>query len=222
MVGNLNVVVKVVGALLLLGASSGAFAQNHGYITTMRSSSKSYLYVSQSVDGELGRWDLSGKRSITDSLTGAISRESGQWGQTWQGFGIGTHVGLELLKFVQFTAGHTFVNLRNKDDGLENVDGSRLNAGGKLVFSAPVGNLEVGGGLLASRLGYQNRIETGSLYGSGYYYSLGMNHFISSQVSFFGNVKMNTERLVRSGGSTGIGTIHTSMTLLGCGFSVWL
>jgi len=212
------------GACAVCATFAGeALAQNHSYIATMRSANKSYFFVSQSIDGEVGHNTMNGQRSSVDALTGAVNPDArGSWGQTWQGFGIGTHVGLELLKFVQFTAGHTFVNLRNKDDGMENMDGSRLNAGARLVFSAPVGNLEVGGGILASRMDYQNRMDSASLYGSGYYYTLGMNHFFSSQVSFFGNVKMNTENLVRGGGSDSISSMQTSSTLIGCGFSVWL
>ena len=209
----LPVLAVVFGAVI---SSVDAYAQAHNYINNRRSSTVSHFFVTQSVDGEFGRFNTTGKESTPE---GMIDTSSSPY---WQGFGIGSAVGLEVLKFIQFNAGHTFVNMRNRNDGLEKIDGSRLNGGVRLVFTAPVANLEAGGGVLASRMDYTKRLDSATFYGSGYYYTLGLNYFISSQVSFFGNIKMNHENLVRNGGSTVTSSMVTDTTLVGFGFTLWL
>lgn len=214
-----SVRILIVGLSVFSGsliASVDAYGQAHNYINSRRSGTVSHVFVTQSVDGEFGRFNTSGKETTAE---GTISTSSAPY---WQGFGIGSSVGIEVLKFIQFNAGHTFVNMRNKNDGLEKIDGSRLNGGARFVFTAPVANLEAGGGILASRMDYTKRLEAATFYGSGYYYTLGLNYFISSQVSFFGNAKMNHENLVRNSGSSVTTSMSTDTTLLGFGFTLWL
>lgn len=194
---------------------------NHNYVNTMRSGAVSHFYVSQSLDGEYGKFSATSKPgSSADAMAsvGGIAPAS----DSWRGFGIGTAFGLEILKFVQFTGGHTFVSLRRNDDGLQTLSGSRLHAGAKFVFTAPLANLELGGGLLGSRMDLVQRLQRGDYYGSGMFYSLGMNYFLSSQVSIFGSVKTLQERLVQTGGDSTYDTIRNNSTTIGTGFSIWL
>jgi len=163
-------------------------------------------------------------------VTQAIEAEFGKYrtlggedeSSFWKGYGIRTSAGLELMKFIQFSAGHTFVNMREKNDGLQSLRGSRLNGEAKLVFYSPVGNLEGGMGVLASRLDFQQGLEVGDYYGSGSYYSLGLNYFVTGNLSFFGGMKMIKENLVKNGGASKIENIKTDTTSLGTGFSLWL
>src|SRR5690606_20635747 len=111
-------------------------AQSHSYINYSRSSVNTHLFFEQTVDGEFGDYKL----TSSDPETSGV--------QKWQGFGIGTSFGLEIMKFIQFTAGHTFVNLKNKGERYQSLGGSRLNAGLKMVFLAPVANLELSGGAM--------------------------------------------------------------------------
>lgn len=204
-------------SLSALVLSSTAMAQSHAYITQMRSSTTSHVFVQQSVDGEYGRYSVMGsikdedgtKKSFTDS-------------QTWKGYGIGTTFGLEMMKFVQFIAGHTFINMRYRDDALQSLNGSRLHAGMRLVFQAPVANLELGSGLQGSRLDYQKQLDNASFYGSGMYYSIGANYFMSNAVSVYFEAKQSKEHLVRTGGSSAAEQIDTSTTQMGLGFRIWL
>ena len=197
--------VMVLGLLL----SSTGFAQSHRYLNTMRSSTNSHIFVSQSVDGEFGEFMME---------YGEGPKET----QKWKGYGLGTNVGIELLKFVQFNLGHNFVNLQNTKGSLESLRGSRLNLGTRFVFLSPIGNLEFGGGLLGSRLDYQKQLEHGSYYGSGMYYTVGMNYFINSKVSFFGHANMNEEHMIQNNGSATIKAMDYETTLFGLGFRIWL
>lgn len=207
----------VVGLVLSLGHAEAALAQGHSYINYMRSSTTSYLFVQQSVDGEYGTHSTVGDRLNADGSSTSFSES-----QYWKGYGIGTTLGLELMKFIQFVGGHTFVNLRHNEDSLESLSGSRLHAGARAVFSAPVANLELGSGLQVSRLDYQKQLENGSFYGSGMYYSVGLNYFTSSKVSVYYEAKMSREHLVRSGGSAAADAMDTNMTQMGFGFRIWL
>ncbi len=194
--------------LLTLFASEAAHAYSHQYINMSRSSQGRYIFVTQSFEGEFGQYTSKGER-------GTVSK-------TWQGYGIQNGVGMEIMKFVQFGVSHTQVNNRAKGDAGQRILGSRLAGDMKLVFSAPVGNLEAGFGMLASRLDYQSGLEQASLLGSGMYYSLGVNYFLSGNVSFFGQARQYAENLVYNSGSADISSIQTDSRSIGFGFSVWL
>jgi hypothetical protein len=214
----LNKFLGLTVAVLTWGTLGGeAVAQSHAYINYTRNSAESHVFVQQSVDGEYGRYTSTGSVTGEDGVARPLTQA-----QYWKGYGIGTTLGLELMKFIQFVGGHTFVNMRTKNDALESLNGSRLHGGLRAVFSAPVANLELGMGLQGSRLDYQKQLENASFYGSGTYYSLGLNYFMSSQVSVYYEAKMAKEHLVESGGSSSMDAIDTNMTLMGLGFRIWL
>jgi hypothetical protein len=222
-------VTVALGALVAWTAGGAAYGQSHNYINYMRSGDRTTVFVQQSVDGEFGKFKLEGenKSATVDSTAqaGETTPEKTpgpyQTEQYWRGYGIGTTIGIETMKFVQFVAGHTFVNLRYRDDALQSLSGSRLHLGARLAFSAPIVNLEGGAGVQGSRLDYQRQLENASFYGSGYYYSLGLNYFVSTRVSFYYEAKMAHEHLVRNGGSASINSIDTETTLMGVGFRLW-
>jgi|GEM_PF-841973 len=217
----------VVAAFLGLATSHQAFAQaiatgNHNFVNTMRSANVSHVFVSQTIDGEFGKFSgVNTSRKSADAGVAGLGN-LGPSSDSWRGFGIGTNFGLEVMKFVQFTGGHTFVSLRRNDDGLQTLSGSRLNAGARFVFMAPLANLELGGGVLASRMDFVQRLDRADYYGSGMYYSIGMNYFLSSQVSVFGTVKTVSEHLIKGSGNTSYDTINNDSTTIGTGFSIWL
>jgi hypothetical protein len=217
MTAQTNLKLMLSGALLSLLWSGAALAQGHGYVNYMRSSTSSYVFVQQSIDGEYGQHSTEGEAKDETGKTSSYEDK-----QYWKGYGIGTSVGLELMKFVQFVAGHTFVNLRHKDDALESLSGSRVHGGLRLVFTAPVANLELGSGLTGSRLDYQKQLENSSFYGSGFYYSVGLNYFMSSRISVYYEAKIVHEHLVRSGGSSSVSAMDTDATAMGLGFRIWL
>jgi hypothetical protein len=85
-----------------------------------------------------------------------------------------------------------------------------------------VANLEAGGGVVGTRYDYQRDLTTSDFYGSGVYYSLGFNYFISERISLFGQAKMIDEHSIRTGGDPNAKTIRSQTTNLGTGFSLWL
>lgn len=203
----------LMAAILAVPMTAGAQSLSHNYVNTTRSTYKSHIFVSQAIEGEYGDFKNEGEPSAAAIGTGHAK---------WQGYNTTSTLGLELMKFVQFNVFHSSVKMRNVRTGLEHLDGSRFGGGVRLVFLAPVANLELGGGVIGTRYDYQKDLETGDFYGSGFYYSLGMNYFITEQVSAFGTAKLISEHSVKSGGSSKIDTISSAMTNLGVGFSLWL
>lgn len=187
---------------------------SHNYVNTYRSGSISHFFVSQAIEGEYGDVELS---TSGTGLTAAGSRT-----EKWRGYNLTQTFGIELLKFVQLNVGHSMINMRSSGSALERLGGSRFSAGARFVFLAPVANLEAGGGVLGTRYDYQRDLTTSDFYGSGVYYSLGFNYFISDKVSVFGQVKSIDELSMRTNGDPNAKSIRSKTTNLGTGFSLWL
>ena len=208
-----------VGVFAAASFAPTAFAQapSHNLVNTYRSSSITHIFVSQSAEGEFGEFQLT-RNSSSTSLTNSSGVTSGKW----KGYNLTQTFGLELLKFVQFNVGHSMMNMRSANTSLEHLGGSRFTVGTRLVFLAPIANLEAGGGLIGSRYDYQDNLKTTDFYGSGIFYSLGGNYFMSDRVSLFGQVKMIDEHAIRSGGDNETTMITSKTTNVGAGFSLWL
>lgn len=191
-----------------LSLTSVAIAGAHSRVNMERSSITNHVFVTQAVEGEFGKYKVNG-----DDLDET---------QTWKGYGIRTGVGMEIMKFVQFSAGHTFLNMREKGNGLENMRGSRLNGETKVIFYSPVGNLEGAFGLTGLRMDYQKLLDSAEFYGSGYYYSLGINYFVAPSLSFFGNARVNNENMVKNSGAAQSDQLKVDTTSMGAGFTLWL
>jgi hypothetical protein len=200
-----------------LAPSAYAQAPSHNLVNSYRSSAITHIFISQSVEGEYGDFKLS---STGDSAS--LSTSSHESSAKWKGYNLTQTFGLELLKFVQFDAAHSMMNMRSANSSLEHLGGSRFSAGMRLVFLAPVANLEAGGGVIGSRYDYQRNLSTTDFYGSGVYYSIGMNYFISERVSMFGQAKSIDEHSVRSGGDVETSQITSKTSNIGAGFSLWL
>ncbi len=209
----MNRILKILMIPMVLSVSTVAHGTGHEYVNYMRSSTTSYVLFQQSVVGDYGRYTVHGKNDAGESFT---------QNQFWKGYGIDTSFGLEIMKFIQFVAGHTLVNQKYKDDALERMTGSRLHGGVRLVFSAPLANLELGLGARAARLDYQKQLENAEFYGSGSYYSLGLNYFLTSRFSIYGEGSTTKDHLVRGGGSAGVSSMDTTSNELGFGFRIWL
>lgn len=199
-----------VAAILLL-SSSAIFAVQHAYINHNRSSIYNYVFISQSLSAEYGSIASNGGSEVE------VGKDA-----NWKGMGIKTAAGIEVLKFVQFEVGHTFLNLKNHNNSFETLGGSRINLGTKLVFRSPLVNLEGGVGLLASRLDYQKELSNADFYGNGHYYTLGLSYYLHSKISMHLYGNMNREHLVRNAGAQDVKEIDTDTTSGGIGFTVWL
>lgn len=201
-----------------IATASASFGQNlsHNYVNSYRSSSISHVFVSQSVEGEFGTYEFQNPDST--NLTNSISTVNSKW----RGYNITQTFGLEVMKFIQFNVAHSMMNMRANSSSLDRLGGSRFSAGARLVFLAPVANLEAGGGVIGTRYDYQHRLKTSDYYGSGIYYSLGFNYFLSERVSLFGQAKTIDEHSIRTGGDNETKTISSKTTNIGTGFTLWL
>ena len=198
-----------VSACIGLPAYADGYGTSHSLINTMRSNT---TFISQALEGDYG----------TYTKVPAGGADGGGIRELWRGYGLRSSIGLEMFKFVQFSVSHTLLNMRSKADPFETLTGSRFSGDGKLVFSSPIGNVEAGGGMIASYTNYQHDMERADYIGSGYYYSLGVNYFLSSKVSIFTDCKLFQENMVRSDGAATIESIHTDTTGVELGFSVWI
>ena len=205
---NLNsIIVKSKFALAFFFLSEMAFGLSHNYINQYRSSSKIHFHISQGISGEVGRIKLNDDNKYAD----------------WSGSHFDSELGIELFKFIQLGVQHSFMDQEQGSDSFESLSGSRFSSRLGAVFSAPVGNLEIGGFAIASRYDYQNQLDRAKFYGSGIGWDIGVNHFFSSKVSGYVKFFQLNEHLVRKGEHE---TIEKELDYEGSGGSlgirVWL
>lgn len=198
-----------VGLALLL-VTQMVQAQSHSLVDRNRSSERTNVFLFQSVDGEFGKVQKSFK-----SQPEAVN-------QTWRGYGIRNGVGIELFKFTQFSLSHTLLNMRSRDTSLENMRGSKLAGEITFAFSAPITNIQFGLGIIASQMDYQNYDKSGSYVGTGHYYNMGFNYFLSQMFSVQVIGKHSTIRHSASGGSLDLQEIQTSTDSLSFGLAIWI
>lgn len=199
-------------APFLFSLTTSAFAQSHAYIDQSRSSLSKNVFLTTSVEGEYGRVQKTAK----EGKDCAIKTES------WRGYGIRNGLGVEVMKFTQFSLSHTLLNMRNSDSGLENLTGSRLNAEIAFSFSAPLTNIQFGFGAMAAQLQYQNLEKSSSFAGAGHYYTMGTNYFFSPSISFRTDFKrIVTDNKVTSG-SSDYSELKANTESMSLGIAVWL
>ena len=203
--------------LTTLFSASNVFADAHDYVNSRRSSMVSHVYVQQGIEGEFGSYSTKGTKQSESG-----DNESYSDGQDWKGYNFGTAVGIEVIKFVQFSIGHSFINMQHRDDSNESLRGSRMNAGLKLVFTAPVFNLELGTGVQGSRLDYQRQLEHAMFHGSGFYQEVAFNYYLNSQISVYFSARLAKEHLARTAGSSNVKDMDTDTTVMGGGLRIWL
>lgn len=194
---------------LFLGTQA-AWAQSHSLIDRNRSSEKSNVFLFQSIDGEFGKV-MKTYKSQPESET-----------QSWRGYGIRNGVGIELFKFTQFSMAHTLLNLRSRESSLENMRGSKFTGEVTFAFSAPITNIQFGLGMIVGQMEYQNFDKSGAYVGTGHYYDMGFNYFISQMFSLQVIGKHSLIRYTASGGSLELQEIQSSTDSLSFGLAIWI
>ncbi len=200
--------VVTVGALFV-GPALMAQSPTHAYINSMRSSYETHYFVSIGATGHFGTISEQQKDGTQSS------------GARWQGYGVRNELGVEFLKFLHFSVAHNSLNLRRSTGSVQTLSGSRFEGTGSLNFYAPLGNLQLGGGVLASRLDLRNGSDSGNYYGSGYFYNVGYNYFLSNMVSFYIDARKSEERLVNNASDRLPKNLKTDMSEAGLGFKIW-
>lgn len=194
-------------ALLSLSFSSSLLAQ-HALIDRMRPSSSSLL-VTQAIEGEYG------------SFAKVTGGDQALQKNNWRGYGVRSSVGLEVMKFTQFSLSHTMLSLRSNESNLENLRGSRIGAEVSFTFSAPLANIQFGLGATAAQVDYQKGEQNASLLGSGYYQSMGFNYFLNSNLSVLVLGKRLMSHYSSSSGPA-LDTLETTTDNVSLGFSLWM
>ncbi|MBC7661509.1 MAG: hypothetical protein H7249_17570 [Chitinophagaceae bacterium] len=202
--------VRIAMTSVLLALSGSAFAETHAMIDQSRSSFNKTMFVTTSVEGETG--------TMEKTLKGSNDVMS----ESWHGYGIRNGVGVEAFKFIQFSLSHTLINMRSADSSLETLSGSRLSAEIAFEFSAPLTNIEFGLGMLGDNLTYLSNEKSGTVVGSGHFYSMGINYFLTPSVSFQATGKRLEVNNQMSGGSSDINKLSSKTDSLSAGIAIWL
>ena len=194
---NANILMALI---TFMSFSAPAQAFSHDYIMFNRSSVESDIWFSQSF-------------GVNNSSLIFKSQNSEVPASSWKGAASRSEFGIETMKFFQISAGMENLKLSKQDSSATTIEGVRAFSEFKLVFSAPIFNVEVGGGLAGGNLEYSNRVTSASLFSMSRFYTFGINHYMTSRVSLFGKANSSIESIRRTGGDqsiTGIdGTINT-------------
>jgi len=174
----------LVGAL---GLSMKASAFSHDYIMINRSSVESDLWFSQTY-------------GVSSSSFTFNSENSESKPSSWRGATSRSEFGMETMKFFQISAGVEILKLVRQDASSSSLEGARAFSEFKLVFSAPIFNVEVGGGLAGGNLNYATKETSASLFSTSRFYTFGINHYMTSRISVFGKANSSMESLKRTGG----------------------
>lgn len=170
-----------------LSFSVKASAFSHDYIMINRSSIESDLWFSQTY-------------GVSSSSFSFNSENSESKPSSWRGVSSRSEFGLETMKFFQISGGVEILKLAKQDSSSNVMEGARAFSEFKLVFSAPIFNVEVGGGLAGGNLNYATKDTTASLFSTSRFYTFGINHYMTSRISVFGKANSSIESIKRTGG----------------------
>jgi hypothetical protein len=131
-------------------------------------------------------------------ITGKVKSNINPEAETWRGYSLRSEIGMETMKFIQFSSGFELSRL-NRQDYLDRIEAIKAYTEIKFVFSAPMLNVEVGGGVISGPTRYAI-INATDMNGSGHYYTMGINRYISSNFSVFTRGNMEIMRMRRTGG----------------------
>lgn len=197
--------------LALVFSSGSAVAQtSHAMIDSSRSSYYKNMFLTTSVEGEYG------KISKTENGSEILNTES------WNGYGIRNGLGIEMMKFTQFSLSHTLLNMKSAKSSAENLSGSRLAGEFTLSFSAPITNIQFGLGMMFSNLTYQSLEKRATYAGTGHYYTIGFNHFFSQTISFQAIGKRIEGESRLASGQSNLSKFKTATDNFSLGIAVWL
>lgn len=179
--------------LFLFLWSQGGYAFDHQYIMTNRSSITNDVWFSEAVG----------------ATTGKIRSNVNPDSETWRGYFLRSEIGMETMKFIQVSSGIEISKL-TRQDYLDRIEAIKAYTELKFVFSAPMLNVEVGGGVISGPARYAiiNATDTNS---TGHYYTMGINRYISSNFSVFTRGNMEIMRMRRTGGDPNLKSVDGTL-----------
>jgi len=144
---------------------------SHAYIDSTRSGMVTHYYIGSSIENEATKF--------------VITRDGKETSENWRGYGLNTELGMELLKFMRISLNHAFMTAKSESARGVDTTGSRFGVSNYFIFSSPIGNLEMGGGLNVSRYEFQEGYDRANIYGENTYFGLGVNYYLSYGSSVF-------------------------------------
>jgi hypothetical protein len=203
-------------ALVYVTITGSALAQtSHAMIDRSRSSLYKNIFLTTSVEGEYGK--------ISKTQTPESTGEGSPTGpESWRGYGIRNGLGIEMMKFTQFSLSHTLLNMRSAKSSAETLSGSRIAGEFALSFSAPITNIQFGLGMVLSNLQYRSIDKNSGYSGTGHYYTFGLNHFFSQSISVQAIAKRIEGESRLSAGESELTKFESATDNLSLGIAVWL
>lgn len=163
-------------------------------------------------------------RNVYFSTSAAILGGTTKLGEeelSWRGYGIENGVGSQFYRFFHLELSHTMASMTASDSDAHHVSGSKVNAKLKMSFQSPMGNLELGVGGNVGSYGYIRNGNAVDLASSGHLVSIGVNYFVSNQMSIHGTLTSGDERWTKTSGGEFPSHVETELTGVGIGFSLW-
>ena len=170
------------------------YPNDHAEIISERKYGDSaYIYVEQGFSTMVGKFAT--KTPAVDESGEAITSSVKS---KWKGYGVVNGLGVEYYNFLRLGINHTLVNMRSSTNGFETLNGSKLGANIKFIFTAPVANIGGSFGLTSSKLDYRSQNFIGNYLASGSYKSVSIERFIHKHISVSLEAKTSTERYEKS------------------------
>jgi hypothetical protein len=203
-----NQVAKLVLSTLIFLAPATAlgFRASHQSMTQLRPIVGGDAYVAQQVQ--------------YSNTNARFSNSKTSEGHLFQGYAFRAAAGIEHLHFLQ--TGMYYANVNETTRGGENAElrANEFGAEVRMVFTAPVVNLAVGGGVMASQGAYRSGNVYSPVSTNGYFASVEAIYFLSSRLSFnVSGANVWSKSVIRSNVMT---QAQSQATRFGGGISIWL
>lgn len=186
---------------------SEAGEYSHSYIENTRSGMVTHYYIGSSIENE--------------SAKVLITRNGKESQENWRGYGLNTELGMELLKFMRISVNHAFMTAKSETAKGVDTTGSRAGVSNYFIFSSPIGNLEMGGGLNLSRYEFQDGYDRANIYGENTYFGLGVNYYLSYSSSVFVRFKSGSDSGTYGNGPAIMESMEGKTQAVSLGMCLW-
>jgi hypothetical protein len=203
-----NQVVKflIATAMVLAPASALGFQARHQSMTQLRPLLGGDAYVSQQVQYTNSNSRFANGKDVANHL--------------FQGNAFRASLGLEHLHFLQTGVYYANVNETTRGGDHAELRANEFGAEVKMVFTAPVVNLAVGGGFMASQGSYRSGNVFSPISSNGYFAAVEAVYFLSSRLSMnLSGGNYFSKSVIRNNSMT---EAATQAMRVGGGICIWL
>ena len=201
---NLLVTIAIVITTQVTASEYGS----HSSITMHKSSYEKYRFFSQSIEGSNGECSFDRGRETETT-------------NNWKGMILRSELGVEILRFFKPSTGFMKTDYFASGNPTSIMD--RYSGFGelKIIFSAPVFNVELAAGGTASSMDVIIDNRSAKYNGSGNYFGLTFSRYLNSKMLFFVRTALNNEHYVKDSGRLSFKQIDNSDRSIGFGLSIF-